>query len=302
MRTSTGGAVGVETEELTREEGLAGSSIEGRQMLDLFESTGADRFVLTWRTMDEQVARVRKHWQTRYIQRQLPELLAEAGRDQLNLFVRPYSLRTSFIQLDDLTPERAAELAPLSFLTLQTSPAKAQAWIATPAGGNPDDDRDFRRRVKKAVHSDPMASGSVRIAGSLNFKGKYAPNFPRVTITHAAPGLLVLREALEDVGLVAAPEPPPAVFHSPSDPLHHRKTWPDYQQVLAGAPPNQDKSGPDRSLADFTWCITALSLDWKEAEVAAKLRQVSEKAAAQGERYALATTRQAARTLASRRR
>jgi hypothetical protein len=121
-------------------------------MLDLFQSAGADRFVLTWRTMDEQVTRLRKHWQTRYIQRQLPDLLAEAERDRLNLFVRPYSSGTSFIQLDDLTPEHAARLAALAFLTLQTSPAKAQAWIALPVGSSPDDDRDFRRRVKKAAH------------------------------------------------------------------------------------------------------------------------------------------------------
>ena len=73
---------------------------------DLFESVGANRFSLTWRTMDEQIARVRKHWSSAYIRRQLPRLLAEAERNQLNLFIRPYATATSLIQLDDLTPER----------------------------------------------------------------------------------------------------------------------------------------------------------------------------------------------------
>lgn len=266
-------------------------------MLDLFQSVSAEHFVLTWRTMDEQTACVRKHWSVPYIKRTLPGLLAEAERDRLNLFIRPYATSISLIQLDDLPPERAGELEAVSFVTLQTSPGKSQAWIAVPASDNPDDDRDFRRRVKKAARSDPMASGSVRLAGSLNFKPKYAPDFPRVTVTHAAPGRIASKEALEARGLVATPEPP-AVFHASQDRFRGRKAWPDYQQCLAGAPPNQSKSGPDRSLADFTWCLTALSWGWEPAEVAIHLRQVSGKAAEQAERYAVSTTRQAARALA----
>jgi hypothetical protein len=273
---------------------------DAHRMLELFQSVGAERFVLTWRNMDEQIVRVRKHWSTPYIQRMLPDLLTEAERGQLNLFIRAHSAHTSLVQLDDLSPAWAEQLISVAFLTLQTSPGKAQAWIAIPVGHDPDDDRDFRRRVKKAVRSDPMASGSVRIAGSLNFKPKYAPDFPRVAITHGAPGLLASREALEARSLVAPPEPPPAVLLAPEGRFRGRKAWPDYKQALAGAPPNQTKSGPDRSLADFTWCLTALSWGWGLAEVSARLRQVSEKAAGQGERYAQTTAQQAARALASK--
>jgi hypothetical protein len=156
--------------------------------------------------------------------------------------------------------------------------------------------------VKKAAQGDPMASGAVRLAGSLNFKSGYAPNFPRVTITHATHGFIVPRKALEAMGLVAPPELPPPVLPHSSRPLAGRKAWPDYGQALAGAPLNQGKTGPDRSLADFTWCLTALSWGWDSAEVAAKLPQVSEKAAAQGERYARTTANQAARALVTRQR
>jgi hypothetical protein len=115
---------------------------------------------------DERADRPRpQHWSVPYIHRMLPELLTEAERDRLNLSVRPYS-SASLIQLDDLPPEHAAELEAFSFMTLQTSTARAQAWISMPATGNPDDDRDFRRRVKKAARADPMASGSVRIAAA----------------------------------------------------------------------------------------------------------------------------------------
>jgi len=90
------------------------------------------------------------------------------------------------------------------------------------------------------------------------------------------------------------------VFHAPEGHFRGSKAWPDYQRCLAGAPPNQNKTGPDRSLADFTWCLTALSWGHGAGEVAARLRQVSGKAAAQGERYAVTTARQAARALAAR--
>jgi RepB DNA-primase from phage plasmid len=271
-------------------------------MLEVFGSVGAERFTLTWRTMDEQIARVRKHWSTPYIRRQLPGLLGEAARDRLNLFTRPYAARTSLIQLDDLTPDQTRALEPHAFLTIQTSPGRAQAWLGIPAIGTEDADRDFRRRVKKAVRSDPMASGSVRIAGSLNFKPKYEPDFPRVAITHAAPGRMTSQQALETSGLVAPSEPPPAVFHAPQGHFRGRKAWPDYRQTLAGAPLNQGNTGPDRSLADFTWCLTALSWGHAPEEVAARLRQVSAKAADQPERYAVTTTQQAGRALASKQR
>lgn len=272
-------------------------------MLELFQSVGAARFLLTWRGMGEQIARVRKHCSLFLIHRLLPELLAEAERDRLNLFVRPYSTRASLIQLDDLSETRARELTPIAFLTLTTSPRKAQAWIAVPAAGDPDDDRDFRRRVKKAAQSDPMASSSVRIAGSLNFKPKYTPDFPRVTITHATPGLLTSREARKRK--VSSPPPlnhPPLCFSPLRGCFRGRKAWPDYQQTLAGAPPNQDKTGPDRSVADFTWRLTALSWGWEPADVVIQLRQVSAKAATQRECYAVSTAQQAARALASKQR
>jgi hypothetical protein len=129
----------------------------------------------------------------KYQQELLAERLRKALRNDLSRVVARQSRWESPSRLsryNDLPPEHAAGLEAVSFLTLQTSPGKAQAWIAVPASGTPDDDRDFRRRVKKAARSDLMASGSVRLAGSLNFKPKYAPDFPRVTITHAAPGLL----------------------------------------------------------------------------------------------------------------
>ena len=53
--------------------------------------------------------------------------------------------------------------------------------------------------------ADTAASGATRVAGSVNFKNKYAP-LPRVAINTAQPGCLADANELDRVGLIAAPE------------------------------------------------------------------------------------------------
>jgi hypothetical protein len=65
------------------------------------------------------------------------------------------------------------------------SPGNFQAWLALPGA----EDKDFARRLRKGTGADTTASGATRVAGSLNFKDKYAPHFPRVAIHTAHPAL-----------------------------------------------------------------------------------------------------------------
>jgi hypothetical protein len=264
-------------------------------MLDAFVSVGADRFVLTWRTLQDEDIQVRKYWSAGYIRRNLPQLLAEAERRQLNLIVRPSSRRGFFLQLDDLRPQILECIKPVALLTLATSPGKAQAWLFVEGQGDAATDRVFRRRVKKACAADLMASGAVRLAGSVNFKPKYAPNFPCVAITHASPGLMTTRERLQQLGLVAAPDTVPAPRGVPLIGQGSRG-WPDYQQCLDGAPQNSDGSGRDRSRADFLWCKWAIERGRSVEETAARLMELSAKAqeARHGKPYALGTAHRAA--------
>src|ERR1700685_4096513 len=104
-----------------------------------------------------------------------------------NLMVRPMSETTAFIQLDDLTEAKLDRVRPVAFLTVQTSPGNNQAWIAVPSFGNDQDRKNFTRRVKKQVTADSSATGSVRLAGTSNFKVKYIGNFPKVEIIDAVP-------------------------------------------------------------------------------------------------------------------
>lgn len=264
---------------------------EGHAMLDAFASVGANQFDVTWTTRAGE-----KEWFRRMsladLARTLPAMLDSAPAKQRNIIVRPHGPTVTFIQLDDLAPAMLAQLAPAVFLTLQTSPGNFQAWIAMDGA----EDKDFARRLRKGTGADATASGATRVAGSLNFKDKYAPNFPRVAIGQVNAGRKTRVAELERLGLVAAPEAPaPASFtRTHMRPARGNRKWPDYARCVEGAPLNGDKTGPDISRADFVWCMTAITWGWSEAETAARLMKESGKAQENGETYATRTAHNAA--------
>jgi hypothetical protein len=216
------------------------------------------------------------------MRRRIGRDLQDAERNRHNVIIRPRSTTALLIQLDDFDEAKAESMHPYSFLTFQTSPGNFQAWLAV-SDGPKDSDKEaagFRSRVRRGAGADKSASGSTRIAGSLNFKAKYAPAFPRVEITRTTAGHFVTVAGLEQAGLIAPIEEtkPPAVFPKipTSRPATARK-WPDYQQTLQGAPRKKDGT-PDRSLADFMFCKWAVQRGWSIDETAAKLAEVSDRA------------------------
>jgi hypothetical protein len=65
---------------------------------------------------------------------------------------------------------------------------------------------------------------------------------------------------------------------------------PSYQHCLEH--PKAQKDGrPDRSKADFTFCLLAIAWGWSVEETADRLMQESEKAQENGEEYASRTAR-----------
>ena len=231
------------------------------------------------------------------LKRQLPGMLDFAPAKQRNVIVRPHGANVSFIQLDDLKADRLPPLAAAAFLTLETSPGNFQAWVAL--ASTPD--KDFARRLRKGAGADPTASGATRVAGSLNFKDKYAPNFPRVAIHAAQPGRLATAAELERLGLVAAPEPvaQPLRIHAPR--ISGNRSWPSYTRCLDGAPLNSEETGPDVSRADFVFCMTAITWGWSIDDTAERLMEESAKAQANGKNYAALTARNAALAVERRR-
>ncbi len=268
-------------------------------MLDAFCSVGADLFVLTWRTLQDEEIQFRKHWSAGYIRHNLWHLLADAERRHLNLIIRPTSPRGFFLQLDDLNPDALERVKPIALLTLATSPGKTQAWLFVEGEGDPDADRDFRRRVKKACAADLMASGAVRIAGQPQFQAEICPELSPGR--HNSCGARV-----DDIArATAATWAGRRARYRPAAPCSLERAGQGrlarLQSCLAGAPANSDNIGPDRSRADFLWRKWSIERGWPADQVAARLLEVSSKAreARHGEPYALGTAQRGAAAVAN---
>ena len=271
---------------------------DAQQMLDLFASVGATQFDVTWTTRAGDKELFRRNVALAELERQLPAMLDFAPAKQRNVIVRPHGPGATFIQLDDLKAGQLPALTPVAFLALETSPDNFQAWLALPGS----DDKDFARRLRKGTGADAAASGATRIAGSLNFKDKYAPNFPRVAIRAAHPGRRASAAELERLGLVAAPETvaQPLRMHAPRV-FESNRRWPSYARCLDGAPLNSEETGPDVSRADFVFCMTAITWGWSVDATAERLMEESTKAQANGKNYAGLTARNAALAVERRR-
>jgi hypothetical protein len=271
-------------------------------MLDTFASVGASRFDVTRTTRAGDKVWFRRSVSLADLARTLPAMLDAAIAPEHNVIVRPHGNGVSFLQLDDLAAEQLTRLAPAVFLILETSPGNFQAWLAL-AGR---EDKEFARRVRRGTGADATASGATRVAGSLNFKDKYAPDFPRVAIREARAGHRTTAAELDRLGLVAPPEefaPLPAARVSTDrtrDQVRGR-LWPSYAQALDGAPPDSEGLGPDRSRADFVWCMTAITWGFGVDAVAERLIEQSSKARANGKNYAVTTARNAALAVGRRR-
>ena len=268
---------------------------EAQAMLDTFASVGVTRFDVTRTTRAGDKDWFRRGVSLADLARTLPAMLDAAIAAQRNMIVRPHGTGVSFIQLDDLAADQLARLAPAVFLTLETSPGNFQAWLALPGR----EDKDFARRVRRGTGADATASGATRVAGSLNFKDKYAPDFSRVTIREARIGHKTTAAELERLGLVAPPEELPPL--PPARAGGGTRTWPSYGHALDGAPLDSEGQGPDRSRADFVWCMTAITWGFGVDATAERLIEESSKARANGKSYAQQTARNAALAVERRR-
>jgi hypothetical protein len=191
----------------------------------------------------------------------------------------------------------------VAFLTLETSPGNFQAWVAVDS----PPDADFARRLRKGAGADPSASGATRVAGTANYKAKYAPAFPIVRVDHAQPGHRMAPDALETLGLVAPAEAPArrTTGHQSATALpktrRARGRWPDYEFCVQRAPVAHGGDKPDISRADFTWAMTALDWGQKAEDVQARLMELSDKAKENGPDYAAKTVTNAAAAVLRRR-
>jgi len=263
-------------------------------MLDLFASLGAHTFDLTRTDTDGHKRGFRPAQNLGALRRWMPFLLNSATQWQHNLIVRPKEPAAALVQLDDLRGTMLERVKSAAFLILTTSPGNHQAWVAVRECGP-----DLARRLRQGSGADPSASGATRVAGSLNFKRRYAPDFPMVQMLAANPQLTVTQGELEALGLVAAPDAP-ILCLGRGAPDKRAKAWPSYERCLQNAPPRHHGDGPDVSRADFTFCLLAFDWGWSIAETCARLLEKSNKAHENGEGYAWLTAQRAAAAVGRR--
>jgi hypothetical protein len=194
----------------------------------------------------------------------------------------------SYIHLDDCDRVQAERLAPYAFAIIETSSnryhvflalAKGWKWLAS-----------VRSRLLEKLHAISFQSDanpgscSVRWPGSINFKP--SRNRFLVRIVHAQPGRFTTAKELKLAGLLAYKPKPRAVAQAAGPQLS--VTLPDYDRVLAGAPPAQSKKRegmPDRSIADFTWSLMARQRGAEQGEIERGLSLYSERARGRGPKY-----------------
>jgi hypothetical protein len=264
------------------------------QMLDLFASLGAHNFDLTRTDMDGHKRGFHPAQSLEALRRWMPSLLNSAMQWQHNLIVRPKESAAALVQLDDLRETMLERVRSAAFLILTTSAGNHQAWLAVR-----ECRPDLARRLRQGSGADPSASGATRVAGSLNFKRRYAPDFPMVQILEANPQRTVTQGELGALGLVAAPEAP-ILCPGRGAPDKRAKAWPSYERCLQNAPPRHEGDGQDISRADFTFCLLAIDWGWSIAETCARLLEKSSKAHENGEGYAWLTAQRAAAAVGRR--
>lgn len=252
--------------------------VEAYKMIDTFVGAGAMYFDVTFLDIDGQKCGFRKEQTARQLRNSLPHLLPGLSERKQSLILRPYGVDVDFVQLDDLSSEQVKTLSPISCLVLETSPGNHQAWVAV-SDFDISTAKDFARRLRKGTGADLSASGATRCAGTGNYKRKYEPDFPEVKILQAAPGRQTTKAQLQQLGLLAEPAPEKlSSTHSYRPPSTQGRIWPSYEKCLIGAPMRKDGKGPDRSLADYTWCKFSAQRGFDIDEIAAELPNVSERA------------------------
>jgi RepB DNA-primase from phage plasmid len=273
----------------------ATESREGKAlaMLTAFSSVGVRSFDVTLTDIEGEKISFQINRPIETLRRSIGSAIGAAISDRQNYIIRPRANSVTLIQLDDLDTAKAARVASHAFMVLQTSPGNFQAWVAVK-----DAPEDLARRLRKGAGADPTASGATRISGSVNFKTKYAPEFPFVELSQVNAGRVTTPAALEHAGIVAAqeePRPPRQVINriSPSG-RASRKKWPSYKFCVDHAPMTHGEDRPDISRADFTWCRTAIEWGWSREATAGRLMELSSKAKENGERYAILTATRAA--------
>jgi hypothetical protein len=194
-----------------------------------------------------------------------------------------HSLILSFDKLiirDDCTLADAERLRDLAFLVTETSPGSYHVFLAVEGIDTKEQMAAFHAALDaRGIGGNGRAGRSARWAGTWNAKRGF-----EVRLISCTPGRVLSLDELRGLGIVlpaALPaEPLPTYRGTPQKPVAPNlaqkrgaswRTWPSYQRAL-------DAKGGNRSAADASFFRISLMRGWSVAEIADKLREVSERA------------------------
>lgn len=266
------------------------TTTEAKAMLSAFASVGATHFDLTLKNEQTGKTSFDRGRTINGFSLSLASLLYRAEAEGVDIIIRPRGRNESaLVQLDDLTAESVQKVRGFAFAVIETSRGNFQAWLCVT-----DADETTARRLRETTGADLHASGAVRLCGTVNHKKEYAPDFPTVRLIESQPGRTTTAAELEADGLLTeAPTTTTTPPRAPSLPRFRSRTFPDYGRCLNDAPERNKGEGKDISRADWQFSLIAADRGFTADEIAAELMNQSEKAKADGIKYAERTARRA---------
>jgi hypothetical protein len=241
---------------------------EAEKMIGAFAEVGAQKFSVTVTNVEREKIKFVNYKPHTFLKK-LRGLLNEAEANFWNIIIRWLPVYNEgddigILQLDDLNLETFNKLKNIAFCGIETSPGNYQLFLAVCELGSEQTFSSIRRRLIAGVGADSGASGSARLAGSLNVKYSHWQangSFPQVRLAHLQPGLLIKAWGLERLGLLA------------EDPYEMDENWFCIDEIphkvsLPPRPPSYEKSlrsvkikddgELDRSAADLHFSICCL--------------------------------------------
>lgn len=286
---------GSESEPPTSDSGGDGATLaDALKALDLVRSVGA------WRSNVILIKDATKHKEVLAqevtldeVKEKFPMWLDRSEREQKSLVVDVKPDGHHIIQVDEASAEVMQILAPVSFMTVETSKGNGQVWLALPQGLDASEIEPVKDRlftVLKAKGANKGASGGLRWIGTHNFKPErkaHDGSFPRVRLLAYTLGRVTTAEELDELGLLAAPQPKPQFKEKADSARQSRRATraPSYDYALASVKrkPNGDV---DRSGVDLHYAVTCLNWGLTESETVDLLNTHSTKAQERRDGYA----------------
>lgn len=258
--------------------------------LDVVSSIGASRFnMILVEDATKQCEVLAKEAELERVKAKFPAWLERSELEQKSLVVDMKPNGQRIIQVDEANAEVMKLLAPVSFMTVETSEGNGQVWLALPEGLSDSEIADVKERlfvVLKAKGANKGASGGLRWIGTRNFKPERKREdgtYPLVKLLDYKNGRTVTTYELDALDLLS--EPKPKFRPKPASKRPRAKRAPSYDYAMKCVR-RKSNGEVDRSGVDVLYAVTCLNWGFSESETVDLLKEKSGKAQERKDDYA----------------